>query len=193
MGNFDVAQKFTQKWEGSLSDDAADKGGLTKYGVSIAFLTDFARDITNQKFLRDLGVPLPVTRDTIRHLDIAQACAIFRREFWDSLHLDDLPVQMGALLYDAAVNSGRSRSVKLAQRGYNACVGHGLPLAVDGKLGPLSCAALKANNTKTVRQSIITVRENFYKEIVRSNPSQDVFLKGWLNRCKDLRTYVEGI
>lgn len=194
MDKFDIAQDFTARWEGGLSDDKADKGGLTHWGVSLTFLTDFSRDYDNRRFLHDLGVhPLPVTRATIRNLDTQQARAIFKCEFWDPLILDDMPVQMGVLLYDAAVNAGRRQSVKLAQRGYNACVLHGVPLAVDGIFGPLTRAALKQNNIENVRQAICTARENFYKEIVRKNPSQDVFLKGWLNRVADLRRYVEGL
>ena len=194
MDKFGLAQDFTAKWEGGLSDDAADKGGLTHWGVSYAFLVDFARDAGNRQFLSGLGVkPLPVTHATIRNLEKMQARAIFKREFWEPLHLDDMPVQIGVLLYDAAVNSGRAQSVKLAQRGYNACVPHGIKLDVDGILGPLTRAALTKTNTEPVRQAICTARENFYKEIVRKNPSQDVFLKGWLNRVADLRRYVEGL
>jgi len=194
MDNFSIAHKFTAKWEGGLSDDAADRGGLTNYGVSIEFLKDFASEYDNRLKLQSLGVsPLPVTRSTIKNLTQEQASAIFRHAFWTPLNLDDLPLQMGVLLYDAAVNSGRSQSVKLAQRGYNACVTYGTKLVVDGKLGPLTRAALSKTNTKPVRQAIITARENFYKEIVRNKPSQYVFLNGWLNRAADLRKYVEGL
>lgn len=194
MDKFEIAQEFTARWEGGLSDDAADRGGLTHWGVSLAFLTDFSRDASNRAWLQSIGVhPLPVTRATIRNLDTAQARAIFRREFWTPLNLDDMPVQMGVLLYDAGVNAGPAQSVKLAQRGYNACVRHGVPLAVDGVLGPLTRAALTRDNTQPVRQAICTARENFYKELVRKDPSQDVFLTGWLNRVDDLRRYVEGL
>ena len=194
MDNFSIAHKFTAKWEGGLSDDAADRGGLTNYGVSIEFLKDFASDSDNRVKLISLGVhPLPVTRSTIKYLTEEQAKFIFRLEFWSPLHLDDLPLQIAVLLYDAAVNSGRSQSVKLAQRGYNACVTYGTKLTVDGKLGPLTRAALSKTNTKPVRQAIITARENFYKDIVRNKPSQYVFLDGWLNRAEDLRKYVEAL
>ena len=194
MDKFGLAQDFTAKWEDGLSDDAADKGGLTHWGVSYAFLVDFARDAGNRQFLSGLGVkPLPVTHATIRNLDTQQARAIFKREFRAPLHLDDMPVQMGVLLYDAAVNSGRGQSVKLAQRGYNACVGYGTKLAVDGILGPLTRAALTKSNYRPLRQNICTARENFYKEIVRNRPNQSCFLDGWLNRVADLREYVEGL
>jgi len=193
VGHFELAQNFTAKWEGGLSDDAADKGGLTHYGVSLAFLTVIANTLKNQQWLFDIGVhPLPVTRETIRTLTRTQACEIFKHEFWDRLSLDSLPVQMAVLLYDAAVNSGCVQSVKLAQRGYNT-VGVGTRLDVDGKLGPLTRAALINNNSVDVRQAILDAREAFYRQIVARNASQKVFLRGWLNRVDDLRVYVEGL
>jgi len=193
VGHFDLAQNFTAKWEGGLSDDAADKGGLTHYGVSLAFLSDLASTSKNQQWLIDLGVyPMPVSKETIRNLSKTQARAIFRHEFWDRLNLDSLPVQMAVLLYDAAVNSGCAQSVRLAQRGYNT-VGVGSRLDVDGKLGPLTRAALINNNSVDVRQAILDARENFYRQIVARNVSQKVFLRGWLNRVEDLRKYVESL
>ena len=37
----------------------------------------------------------------------------------------------------------------------------------------------------------MNIRENFYNKIVLNNPSQKVFLKGWMNRINALRKFVE--
>lgn len=185
---FTTAHNFVAKWEGGLSDDAADRGGLTHWGVSFVFLSDFAKQ--HSQWLQEIGVhPLPVNRETIRNLTKDQAQRIFKKEFWDPLQLDDMPVQMACLLYDAAVNSGTRQSVKLAQRGYNAAR-VGTPLDVDGKYGPKTRAALLDHNTPVVWQGIIAARKNYYAEIVRKRPSQAVFLKGWHNRANDLLKFV---
>lgn len=193
MSGFDIAQKFTAKWEGCLSDDAADRGGLTHWGVSMAFLSDLEYSSRGAHLLRSLGVaPLPVTRKTIKALTQKQAEAIFKAEFWDKLELDSLPVQMAVLIYDAAVNTGCLQSVKLAQRGYNT-TGVGTSLEVDGKLGPMTRAALTEHNVKEVRQGILDAREIFYRDLIIKNPCQRVFFRGWLNRVNDMREYVERI
>lgn len=188
--NFFYAQRFTAAWEGGDSDHPADRGGTTKYGVSLAFLratADEAPDV-----LAAVGIALPITRETVRRLTVTQAQQLFARRIWDSLHLDDLPPRMATLLYDAAVNHGRGTAVKLAQRGYNACVRYGTPLAVDSLLGPLTRAALRNTDTPAVRGAIIDARISYYHAIARNDDSQQVFLRGWLNRAADLRRYVEA-
>lgn len=187
MTAFEFAHRFCAKWEGGLTDDAADRGGLTHWGVSIAFLSDRARH--DADWLRVIGVQLPVTRKTIQALTREQAEKIFRRVFWDPYRLDELPMQIATVLYDCGVNAGMPQSVKLAQRGFNACMPE-VHLVVDGVLGPLTRAALSKHCTSTVLGKILDARVEFYASIVKKRPSQKVFLSGWLNRVKDLRTYV---
>ena len=191
QGSFKDAHAFTAKWEGGLTDHKYDRGGITAYGASIAFVQDIARTASGRNFLQAIGVPLPVTKEVIRGLTPEQAAAMFRREFWDALRLDELPFRQAAMLYDAAVNSGRAQAVKLSQRGYNNCITHGVKLSVDGILGPLSRKALQIDTDKVVK-AIIQARREFYQSIVASKPDQRVFLKGWLNRANDLEKMLLG-
>ena len=66
MTNFEIAQKQVQKWEGGLTDDKYDRGGITNYGVCIEFLKDVAQ--RKKKIVADLGIELPITRNSIRNL-----------------------------------------------------------------------------------------------------------------------------
>lgn len=185
QGTFQDAHQFTAKWEGGLSDHPADRGGLTAYGATIGFVQEIAATASGKNFLQAIGVSLPVTRAVMRQLRPGQVAAMFRRERWDALRLDELPFRQAALLYDAAVNHGPAQGVKLSQRGYNRCVTHGVKLAVDGILGPLSRKALQTDTDKVVRE-IIQSRREFYEDIVARRPEQGVFLRGWLNRADDL-------
>lgn len=187
--NFSRAHAFTARWEGGLSDHPADTGGLTAYGASLKFVEGIAATREGREFLRGIGVHPPVTRETMREeVTPERARAMFRREFWDSLRLDDFAFPVALILYDAAVNCGCVQSVKLAQRGYNACVGpNGVRLAVDGKAGPLTRKALCAHVTPAVLTAMLDARQRFYEELAASKPSQAVFLNGWTNRVNDLR------
>ncbi|MDE7370784.1 MAG: hypothetical protein K2N07_03395 [Desulfovibrio sp.] len=160
-------------------------GGLTAYGATIGFVPEIATTASGKNFLQAIGVGLPVTKAVMRQLRFGQVAAMFRRERWDALRLDELPFRQAALLYDAAVNHGPAQAVKLSQRGYNRCVAHGVKLAVDGILGPLTRKALQTDTDKVVRE-IIEARRDFYEGIVAARPDQRVFLNGWLNRAGDL-------
>lgn len=183
--NFFTAHEFTARWEGGLSDHPADNGGLTAYGASLKFVRGIAATQGGRNFLQQIGVILPVTRQSMRDVTPDQARAMFRMEFWDSLGLDSLPLRPATMLYDAAVNCGCAQSVRLAQRGYNRCVVHGVKLAVDGKMGPLTRKALQ-QDTDAIVSAVIQARRDFYTELATAKPSQEVFLKGWLNRCDAL-------
>ena len=191
--NFSIAHKFTAKWEGGESDHPDDGGGLTKYGVSLKFLGGLSGTQSNRDVLERMGIRLPITRQVIYDLTRDQAASLFRWQFWDKLRLSLIPLRPAVVLYDAAVNSGPAQSVKLAQRGYNRCVAYGQPLVVDGIMGPATRAAMQLADTDKALTAMLDAREKFFQTIVANNPSQQVFLRGWINRVDDLRRYVRGL
>lgn len=191
--NFSISHAFTAKWEGGLSDDAADSGGLTKFGVDLAMMQDIASTQAGRDTLDRMGIILPVTRNTIKNLTETQAASIYRWQAWDALKLDQIPLRPAVVLYDAAVNSGPKQSVRFAQRGYNACVAYGQPLDADGIMGPATRKAMQQADTDKILMAMLDQREKFFNDLVAAKPSQEVFLRGWLNRVADLRRYVRGL
>lgn len=187
---FARAHSFTAYWEGGFSDHPCDRGGLTAWGISRAFLEDLAATPKGERFLRDLGVRLPVGVTSLRRLNRTQARRIFRYAFWDRLDLDSLPFRMATILYDAAVNCGCVQAVKLAQRGYNHCVLYGVRLAEDGILGSRTRSALAGTDTDRCVEQILEARRAFYRLLVARDPSQRVFLHGWLRRVNSLEAFV---
>lgn len=186
MAEFSKAHAFTAKWEGGLSDHPSDRGGITKYGVSIKFLQGLAAEQLGRDVLDRMSIRLPITAETVRSLTRDQAEALFRWEFWTPLRMDALPQRSATLLYDMSVNHGAKRAVILAQRGYNACVGpYGKKLEEDGILGPQTRAAL-THDTDAIASAIINARRDFYRAIVAQDATQNAHLKGWLNRADDL-------
>jgi lysozyme family protein len=189
---FEIANAFTEKWEGALTTNNADRGGITNWGVSLRFLQDYAR--SNRAYLDSLGVLTPIVYDSIRLLTKKQAHQIFKRAFWDQpLRLSEFPRLTSIMVYDGAINHGPGNAVRMLQRACNDFQ-EGERLVVDGLIGPRTRArtfSLGGAHDRELATNFINHRENFFHAIVRNDPSQNVFLRGWLNRVTDQRRFLQ--
>ncbi len=99
---FTTAFKFTAKWEGGWSDDKADPGGKTFYGISdggdgtIDGLVDLDRDGDGDKRVEDL------TRE--------EALDIYYKFYWLASGCDKLELASAVAVFDTAVNCGVGRA-----------------------------------------------------------------------------------
>lgn len=184
MGDvFEKAHAFVAKWEGGLDDDPRDPGGITHWGVCISFLRDFAKQ--NASFLGSIGVIGPVTADTIRNLTKEQAKKIFRFEFWDHNHCEEIAKtspRLAEAFYDTSVNMGKVAAAKLLQTAVGA--------KSDGIIGPKTLQAVRDTGDFMAAAALIELRKNRYLQIVDKRPTSKCFLKGWLNRCNALALEV---
>ncbi|WP_396272641.1 glycoside hydrolase family 108 protein [Hyphomonas sp.] len=167
---FETALKFCFKWEGGYSDHASDRGGKTNYGVT---------EQVFHEWLDSRGEPLrpvkEITHDEVR--------AIYWSEYWLSARCDRLKRQLDLLMFDASVNHGPGGAARLLQRALNAL---GETLKVDGAIGGQTFAAIARYETKALAAQYLEERRALFHRIVARDASQSVFLKGWLNRVKDL-------
>ena len=96
--NFTKALQFTLKYEGGFSNDKADPGGKTKYGISDAGdgtvdgLIDLDRDGKGDVKAEDLT--------------LAQAMEIYYKFYWLAAGCDKLELPMAVAVFDSAVNCG---------------------------------------------------------------------------------------
>lgn len=189
MAQFEQAHKFTARWEGGISDHPADRGGYTAYGVSQEFLKDMFASACGRVFLTGLGFsPYFDLAEMKKKMTPLIAARIFCFEFWQGQDLSQWPSQeLATVYYDMSVNHGRAGACRMLQQALNAVNGAGLK--VDGKLGPLTRAAAHKGDRGTAMK-LCELREAYFKKICQSRPSQAVFLKGWLNRVKDLRKHI---
>lgn len=172
---FDDCLAITLGQEGGYSNDPADHGGATLWGVSQATY-DAART--------DHGQPhrpvAQMTRDEMRD--------IYLRSYWIPVHGDQLERPLDMVVFDTAVNCGVRQAIRFLQRS--------LSVRDDGDIGPVTLEALA--NDQDARQhrylagDILRQRENFYVMLVTRNPDQQKFLRGWQNRCSALRDKVMG-
>jgi len=174
MTDIDKALAYTLVNEGGYSDNPADHGGKTRYGITQATLSRWLQR--------------PASVNEIKTLSKETARAIYQGYYWHPLGCDQLKSQaIATCLFDIGVVRGISVPPKYAQL---VCNQHGFNLVVDGQLGPKSMNALDSiDPTKFIIDYAAMVKKGF-ESIVARNLSQKVFLKGWTNRANRLLTLV---
>lgn len=156
--NFDLAFDRLMGHEGGYVNDPNDPGGETKWGISKRSYPDL--DIAG------------LTREDAR--------AIYRRDFWERIHADEIYDGVAFQAFDFAVNSGIETSVRALQRAVGA--------APDGFWGPKTRAAVAAMSESDVIMLFVAERIDFWTRL-STWPS---FGRGWARRAAtDLRYGAE--
>jgi lysozyme family protein len=116
--------------EGGFTANASDPGNWTGGGCGVGQCKGTKYGISAASY---------PTLD-IAGLSLADARAIYQRDYWDRIKADELPPSLALLAFDAAVNSGPSRAVHWMQAA--------LGVKADGVIGPETMAAVKASAGK---------------------------------------------
>lgn len=174
---FDEAVKFVLANEGGLCEHPNDRGGITKYGISAAFLRSFGdRYDRNRNGIVD---------DDIRALTQADAVEIYREHFWLEAYERIQTTYIRNYIFDMAVSMSPAIAHKLLQRATWACAARKDYVIDDGILGAKTIAAV--NRCIFLLPALMAERAGYYRARASERQSQMVFLDGWLNR-----TYRKG-
>lgn len=159
--------------EGGYVDHANDRGGATNYGVTQQTLSEY------------LG--RAVTKDDVRNMGIDLAREIYRKNYYYGPKIDRLPKTIQPFIFDCSINHGPLRAIKFVQKICNAAR-IAAKIGVDGKMGPATERAAAATQDSLGGEflaRLIEERRRFYGKIVERDPSQKVFLAGWMNRVDE--------
>ena len=115
--NFDQAFDKVVAHEGGYSHHPLDNGGATNFGITYAV----ARENGYEGDMRDLS--------------LETAKAIYKKCYWDAVKADSLPHDLRFHVFDAAVNSGVTQSIRWLQRAIN--------VGADGIIGPITLTAVQ--------------------------------------------------
>lgn len=187
--------------EGGFVDDPVDRGGTTKYGISLRFLkAEGAFDADGDGIADfDLDFDGDIDGRDIRKLTRGDAIFLYLKCFWQPVGADQLPKPLGEAVFDQAVNGGLSAGKKLLQRAVNMCLmqaqrdgAGGVPatLTVDGSLGAQTRAAISwvlrrpGQGMPVLMEAYRDAVRERYQAIVRRYPLQRRFLRGWLARAE---------
>ena len=136
--------------EGGYVFDPNDPGGETKFGISKAAYPNV----------------------DIKNLTIEQAQYYYQRDYWNPVLADKLPTPLDLYVFDAAVNQGVGRAIRILQE---AC-----KVTVDGHIGGQTIAAAAGLNAKMY----LAHRVIHYMQ----DADWENYKMGWLMRLFNLTT-----
>ncbi len=157
--SFERALKFVLSQEGGYSDNAKDPGGATNLGITQATLSKWRGH--------------KVARNEVQTLGVKEASTIYRRNYWQACKCDQLPPALAFLMFDAAVNQGVSRAIKILQKSIDT--------KVDGIIGPQTLDAVKKRDPKRLIIEFAARRMRHYGVLSIFS----VFGLGWSRRLME--------
>ena len=165
--NWEESLAYVLKWEGGYVNHPADPGGMTNLGVTKRVWEEWTGKPANEREM------LSLTTDMVAPL--------YKKKYWNLVRGDDLPSGVDLCVFDCAVNSGVGQSSKFLQR----VVG----VSQDGRIGPLTLAAVAKKEPGTIISEFCHYREQF----LRSLNTFVTFGKGWMRRLDDVEDEARGM
>lgn len=169
MANIEKLIPLILKWEGGYVNDPLDSGGATKMGVTLSTWKQVGYDKNGDGCIDSSDIKILTRADVERVI----------RLYWNRWQADRIQNQSIAnLLVDWVWGSG-VWGIKIPQRI--------LGVRQDGVVGTQTLVALNSANQKILFDKLFAARKQFFIDIVNRKPSQNRFLKGWLNRLNDFK------
>jgi len=153
------------RWEGGWADDPDDRGGKTNMGVTLATWKScgYDKDLDGDVDQEDLRL--------ITRLDVVN---LLRIHYWNRWMADLIVSQPVAnILVDWLWNSGR-HGIVIPQRL--------LGVRPDGVVGMQTIHAVNSRDPRSLFGALKEERKAFFLSLVKRDPKQKKFLKGWMNR-----------
>lgn len=158
--NFEQCLALVLKHEGGFVNHPKDPGGMTNLGVT--------------KRVWEEWVGHPVDEAAMRALTVQNVAPLYKKNYWDKIKGDQLPMGVDYACFDLAVNSGVGRAAKILQQ----AVG----VSADGAIGPATLDAVAKANARDLATEICDLRLNF----LQSLPTWATFGRGWGRRVSEV-------
>ena len=158
--NFEQCLALVLKHEGGFVNHPKDPGGMTNLGVTKKVWEEYVGHSVDETTMRGLGP--------------ADVAPLYKKNYWDKIHGDQLPSGVDYACFDLAVNSGVGRAAKLLQQ----AVG----VSADGAIGPATLDAVASQNPRDVATEVCDLRLKF----LQSLPIFATFGKGWSRRVAEV-------
>ncbi len=166
---YDFALEQMLKWEGGYVNHPNDPGGATNKGVTQAVYNGYRR---RQR----------LTTQSVRRIKGTEVGDIYRRLYWEKGKCPELPPFLAMAHFDWCVNTGPRRAMKHLQQ----VVGTG----ADGVWGSKTRGAIERFVCDRGEDALVAAyldRRSRYYHWLGAKKRFSVFLRGWMNRFRDLK------
>ena len=172
MNNFtrdEIISKIIKN-EGGYVNHPDDRGGPTKYGITL-------------QTLRTKGGKPLANADDVMNLTVEEAAHIYDTYYVadPKFHLIDASPLL-YLMVDSGVLHGPRTATKWLQQTVDS--------PPDGYMGPNTKAALEATGYNKAYKGVLQRRLDYTSMIVRRDHSQAVFIHGWIRRAAQFVDYI---
>jgi lysozyme family protein len=164
----------TLKFEGGFQDDPKDKGNWTGGEVGLGELRGTKYGISAKSY----------PNLDIKSLTEEQALEIYRRDYWQAMHLSAIDSNRIAWkIFDISINCGQGTAAKILQKSVG--------VEPDGLIGDVTLRAVNLADHVKLMAEIIHYQQHHYLSI--RNSMNEKFFKGWMKRSEDSAPELETI
>ncbi|MGE0450583.1 MAG: glycosyl hydrolase 108 family protein [Vicinamibacterales bacterium] len=170
MTTEEIVGCIIDRFEGhTFTNDPADPGGATKFGVTLRALTDYRR--------KKSGNPtLVVTADDVRAMTRGEAVDVLMTAYAVGTCLVFiLDERLRFVVIDYAVHAGPAAAIAALQRGVG--------VKVDGLFGPISQDAVNRHaNAVQLGAYVLAARAEAMQRLMAARPAMQKYQGGWFAR-----------
>lgn len=164
--------------EGGKSNNPKDRGGLTHYGVTAEGLADYKQRAAPDD---------PIAKKEVSELTKADTRVIFdeRMRQYRVDRIEDPHLRQH--IFDMVANHPPGTAIRMWQKALNesGMLPNGQKVEEDGVLGPATRQALNGLNSeqrRVLNNAMVDNRLRFYEAIIKNDPTQEEFRRGWWRR-----------
>lgn len=153
---------------GVMTNAAADHGGVTRFGIAAKFHPELAN---TEFFCASMSAQdaLPIAEHA------------YATQYAAPLHLDALASDaVATALLSFGVLEGTKEAATILQNAINML---GVPITVDGKMGPGTVAAANSCDPQKLITAVVQLQKAHFAHIAAVNPTQEKWVHGWDNRA----------
>jgi lysozyme family protein len=162
--------------EGVYDNNPLDPGGETFFGIA----RNYHPEWRGWEIVDDLKKEIDLENDfNVKDLECFPELynlilEFYYKNFWEAAKIDKLPEKVQKIVFDATVNMGVKRTIKILQKA--------LGVIVDGRFGAITLNAVESIDPELLYTKFKLERINYYTDLVERKPKYKKFLLGWIKR-----------